>query len=230
MTSRDSEPRGSTTTLGIRRVEGRAIPLGLANVDTDLIIPAAHLKTVSREGLGAHAFEALRAEPGNVLDDPRFAGAPILIAGDNFGCGSSREHAAWARLDMGIRAVVAPGFSDIFGGNAFKNGLIAAIVDKEAAARLLEIAAEQPIAVDLETMDVSAPTGESFAFALDPFRRECLLQGLDEIGLTLASEAAIAAHEAKSPLLGWKMPQPAAERRLGLRFGGGGTVEKERQA
>jgi 3-isopropylmalate/(R)-2-methylmalate dehydratase small subunit len=203
---------------GIRRVEGRAIPLGLANVDTDLIIPAAHLKTVSRQGLGAFAFEALRAEPGNLFDDPRFAGAPILIAGDNFGCGSSREHAAWALLDMGIRAVVASGFSDIFSGNAFKNGLIAATLSKAEVARLLEIAADRPVSVDLETMRVSAG-GESFGFALDPFRRECLMRGLDEIGLTLASEPAIAAYESRSPLLGWKMKRPAGERRLGLRFG-----------
>jgi 3-isopropylmalate/(R)-2-methylmalate dehydratase small subunit len=205
----------------VRRVEGRAIPLGLANVDTDIIIPAAHLKTVTRDGLGAHAFEALRAEPGNLFDDPLYRGAPILIAGANFGCGSSREHAPWALLDMGLRAVIAPSFSDIFAGNAFKNGIVTVALEPAAVERLLEIAPEQPICIDVETMEVSAPTGESFTFTLDPFRRECLLKGLDEIGLTLSREAAIGDYEARSPMLGWTVPKPSAERRLGLRFGGG---------
>ncbi len=108
----------------ITSVEGRAYPLGLKNVDTDVIIPAEYLKTITRLGLGSHAFETIRAQPGNVFDDPAYAGAPIIIAGDNFGCGSSREHAAWALLDLGVKAVIAPGFSDIFLGNAFKNGII----------------------------------------------------------------------------------------------------------
>ena len=110
-------------------IEGRAYPLGLANVDTDLIIPASHLKTVSRSGLGACAFEMLRDTPGNLFADPIFHGAPILIAGDNFGCGSSREHAAWALTDMGIRAIIAPSFSDIFSSNAFKNGIATVVLD-----------------------------------------------------------------------------------------------------
>ena len=104
----------------ITEVEGRAYPLGLKNVDTDIIIPAKWLKTISREGLGRGAFETLREVPGNVFDDPEYSGAPILIAGDNYGCGSSREHAAWAMADLGISAVIAPSFSDIFSGNAFK--------------------------------------------------------------------------------------------------------------
>ena len=137
---------------GISRIEGRAYPLGLANIDTDLIIPAAYLKTQSRAGLGAYAFEALRAQPGNVLDDARFAGAPILIAGDNFGCGSSREHAAWALLDLGVRAVIAPSFSDIFAGNAFKNGIVTAALPQAAVDRLLEVALDQAIAVDVESL------------------------------------------------------------------------------
>jgi 3-isopropylmalate/(R)-2-methylmalate dehydratase small subunit len=203
---------------GVTRVEGRAIPLGLSNVDTDLIIPAAHLKTVSREGLGKHAFEALRAVPGNVFDDPRFAGAQILIAGENFGCGSSREHAAWALTDMGIRAVVAPGFSDIFASNAFKNGIVTVEIGQPEIDRLLAISAEHAISIDVEAMSVAA-AGEHFTFALDPFRRECLLRGLDEIGVTLESEAAIADYEKSALLLGWKMAKPSAERRLALRFG-----------
>jgi len=120
------------------RVEGRAYPLPLRNVDTDLIIPAAHLKTIQRQGLGRHAFEPLRAEPGNVFDEPQFAGAPILVALDNFGCGSSREHAAWALADMGVRAVIAPSFSDIFAGNAFKNGIVTVALDEAAVETLLD--------------------------------------------------------------------------------------------
>ena len=115
------------------RVEGRAYPLPLDNIDTDLIIPAEHLKTIGRSGLGRHAFEAIRARPGNVFDDPQYAGAPIIVALDNFGCGSSREHAAWALADMGVRAVVAASFSDIFAGNAFKNGIAAVELDRPAA-------------------------------------------------------------------------------------------------
>src|SRR5688500_5853103 len=179
----------------VDHVEGRAIPFGRKNIDTDLIIPARWLKTVTREGLGRGAFEAVRADPGSVFHRPEFAGAPILIAGDNFGCGSSREHAAWALADMGIAAVIAPSFSDIFSGNAFKNGIVTVALDQAAVDRLLEVAQEYPITVDLETMTVTSPLQDRFAFELDPFRRDCLMRGLDEIGLTLNSEAAIAAYE-----------------------------------
>ena len=182
---------------GVTAVEGRAYPLGRANVDTDIIIPAEHLKTIAREGLGRFAFETIRAEPGNVFDDPVFAGALILIAGDNFGCGSSREHAVWAMLDIGIRAVIAPSFSDIFASNAFKNGLVTVALPQAAVERLMEVAKEQPIRVDLETMTVTTPYQDRFAFEMDPFRRDCLIRGLDEIGLTLESEAAIAAYESR---------------------------------
>src|SRR5690606_16258617 len=129
----------------VRTVEGRAYPFGRKNVDTDLIIPAAWLKTVTREGLGRGAFEAVRAEPGNVFDDPRFAGAPIIVAGDNFGCGASREHAAWALLDMGVKAVIAPSFSDIFAGNAYKNGIVTVALPQEAIDRLMEVAETDPV-------------------------------------------------------------------------------------
>jgi 3-isopropylmalate/(R)-2-methylmalate dehydratase small subunit len=179
-------------------VEGAAYPLGLANVDTDVIIPARHLKTIRRAGLGRHAFETLRAVPGNVFDNPRFAGAPILIAGDNFGCGSSREHAAWALADLGVRAVIAPSYSDIFSGNAFKNGIAAVVLPQAAVDRLLELALEHPLCVDLETMTVTAPTQERFAFEMDAFRRDCLMGGLDEIALTLASAAAIRDYEIRT--------------------------------
>lgn len=181
-------------------VEGRAYPLALANVDTDLIIPAAHLKTIRRSGLGAHAFEDLRRQPDNVFDDPRFAGAPILIAGDNFGCGSSREHAAWALADFGIRAIIAPSFSDIFASNAFKNGITAVVLDRTAVDSLLKIAPHHDIRVDLETMEVTSTARHRFAFAMDSFRRECLLGGLDEIALTLSHEPAIRAYEQRMGL------------------------------
>ena len=179
----------------VRQVTGGAYPWGAKNVDTDVIIPAHWLKTVSREGLGRGAFETVRAKPGNVFDDPAHAGSSILIAGDNFGCGSSREHAAWALSDMGIRAVIAPSFSDIFSGNAFKNGIIPVVLPQPAIDRLIEVAKADAISVDLETMTVTTPYQDRFVFDLDPFRRQCLMEGLDEIGLTLARDAAITAFE-----------------------------------
>ena len=179
----------------VSTIEGRAIPLGLENVDTDVIIPAHWLKTVRREGLGAGAFETIRQTPGNPFDVEDFAGAPILIAGDNFGCGSSREHAAWALLDMGIRAVIAPSFSDIFGGNAFKNGILTVVLPQEQVDRLLEVAKDQPIAIDLDQQRVTTPMQDRFDFDIDPFRKHCLLEGLDEIGLTLERGDAITDYE-----------------------------------
>lgn len=177
------------------RVEGRAYALPLSNIDTDLIIPAEHLKTIRRTGLGRYAFEVLRATPGNVFDDPAHAGAPIIVALDNFGCGSSREHAAWALADLGVRAVVAPSFSDIFAGNAFKNGIVTVELEHSAVEALIRSAAKHNISVDLERMEVTSSAGDHFTFAMDGFRRECLLAGLDEIALTLAHEPAIRAYE-----------------------------------
>jgi 3-isopropylmalate/(R)-2-methylmalate dehydratase small subunit len=181
----------------VQNVAGRAYPLGLKNIDTDIIIPAAWLKTISRTGLGKGVFETIRAVPDNVFDNPEYAGAPILIAGDNFGCGSSREHAAWAMADMGIASVIAPSYSDIFSGNAFKNGLLAIVLPKAAIDRLMEVAKTDPIHIDLETQTVTTPFQDRFEFEIDPFRKHCLMHGVDEIGLTLQSEAAIASHEAK---------------------------------
>ncbi len=181
------------------QTEGRAYPFGRKNVDTDVIIPAHWLKTISREGLGKGAFETVRAEEGNVFDDERYAGAPILIAGDNFGCGSSREHAAWALEDMGVRCVIAPSYSDIFSGNAFKNGILAVELPQEAIDRLMEVAAEGlEITVDLENQSVTTPYQDRFAFEIDSFRKESLLAGRDEIGLTLESGAAIANYEERA--------------------------------
>lgn len=181
-----------------RQVEGRAYPFGRKNVDTDVIIPAEYLKTISRDGLGEGAFKTVRAEKGNVFDDPDYAGAPVLIAGDNFGCGSSREHAAWALDDMGIRVVIAPSFSDIFASNAFKNGILAVELPQEAIDRLMEVAENDPVTVDLENQVVTTPFQDRFEFPIDPFRKSCLLAGLDEIGLTLESADAIAAYEKKA--------------------------------
>ncbi len=193
----------------ISRVEGRAYPVGLKNIDTDVIIPAVWLKTISRAGLGKGAFESLRAVPGNVFDDPEYAGAPILIAGDNFGCGSSREHAAWAMADMGISAVIAPSFSDIFSGNAFKNGLPAIVLPQVAIDRLMEVARPDEIHIDLETQTVTTPFQDRFEFEIDPFRKHCLINGVDEIGLTLKSSDAISVYEAKlSANRPWLAPNP----------------------
>lgn len=181
----------------VRQVEGRAYPFGMKNVDTDIIIPAHWLKTVTREGLGRGAFEALRKDPANVFDDPKHKGASIIVAGDNFGCGSSREHAAWALLDMGVKAVIAPSFSDIFSGNAFKNGILTVELPQEAVDRLIEVAETDPITIDLENQVVTTPFQDRFAFEIDPFRKHCLMNGLDEVGLTLASDGAITDYETR---------------------------------
>ncbi|WP_294252576.1 3-isopropylmalate dehydratase small subunit [uncultured Sphingomonas sp.] len=194
----------------IQQVSGRAYPWGAKNIDTDIIIPAHWLKTTTREGLGKGAFESVRAEPGNLFDDPRYAGAPILVAGENFGCGSSREHAAWALADMGIKAVIAPSFSDIFSGNAFKNGIVTVVLPQEAIDRLVQVATVNNITVDLETMTVTTDFQDRFAFELDPFRRDCLMQGLDEIGMTLAQDTAIS-----------KFESAAAQERPWIAVGGG---------
>lgn len=179
----------------VQQIEGHAYPLGLKNIDTDIIVPSKYLKTITRAGLGAGAFETLRAQPGNVFEDPLYAGASILIAGDNFGCGSSREHAAWALLDLGVQAVIAPSFSDIFSGNAFKNGIITVALTQAEVDVLLDAArAGRPIKVDLEAQVVTSGQNR-FTFQIDPFRKHCLMNGLDEIGLTLARESAIAAYE-----------------------------------
>lgn len=184
--------------IPLQRVEGRAYPLPLSNIDTDLIIPAEHLKTIRRSGLGKHAFEVLRSVPGNIFEDPAFRGAPIIVALENFGCGSSREHAAWALADLGVRAVIAPSFSDIFAGNAFKNGIATIELDRSAVDALLAAAKWHDIRVDLERQVVTSSARHCYGFAMDSFRRECLLSGLDEIALTLKHEPAIRAYELKT--------------------------------
>jgi len=182
----------------LREVEGRAIPFGAKNVDTDVIIPAHWLKTITRDGLGQGAFETLRADPDNLFDSAEFKGAPILIAGDNFGCGSSREHAAWALLDLGITAVIAPSFSDIFSSNAFKNGILTVVLPQSAIDRLMEVAQTDPVHIDLDSQTVTTPFQDRFEFEIDAFRKHCLLEGLDEVGLTLTRDNSISAYEKNS--------------------------------
>ncbi len=182
----------------VNTIDGKAYPFGLKNIDTDVIIPAEWLKTISRTGLGKGAFEALRKDPENLFDSPEYAGSPILIAGDNFGCGSSREHAAWALLDLGVKAVIAPSFSDIFSGNAFKNGILTVVLPQEAIDRLMEVAKTDSIHIDLEAQTVTTPFQDRFAFEIDAFRKNCLLNGLDEVGLTMAMDAKISTYESRA--------------------------------
>lgn len=181
----------------VTTIDGRAYPFGVKNVDTDMIIAAEWLKTISRVGLGKGAFEALRKDPANVFDDPEYVGSPILIAGDNFGCGSSREHAAWALADMGVKAVIAPGFSDIFASNAFKNGILTVVLPQDSIDRLMEVARTDPIHIDLEQQSVTTPFQDRLIFEIDPFRKHCLMGGLDEVGLTMARGDAISSYEAR---------------------------------
>ena len=191
----------------LSRICGRAIPFGAKNCDTDIIIPSKWLKTITREGLGEGAFETIRAKPGNVFDDPAYAGSPILIAGDNFGCGSSREHAAWALLDLGIRAVLAPSYSDIFSSNAVKNGILPVVVPQEAIDRLMEVAQDgHAIDIDLETQTVTTEFQDRYSFEIDPFRKHCLLNGLDEVALTLERQDNITQFETRRAAdQGWLM-------------------------
>ncbi len=176
-------------------IRGLAVPFGVDNVDTDVIIPARYLKTISRAGLGDGAFAGYREIAGNVFDDNRYRHAAILIAGANFGCGSSREHAAWALLDLGYKVVIAPSFADIFASNAFKNGIVLVALPQAQIDRLMVVAATEPITVDLENQVVTTPMQDRFAFDIDAFRKYCLLNGLDEIGLTEALDGDIARYE-----------------------------------
>jgi 3-isopropylmalate/(R)-2-methylmalate dehydratase small subunit len=187
----------------VRQVKGRAVPLGRADVDTDQIAPAEWLKSIERTGFGKALFSAWRNDPDFVLNRPEYAGAPILLAGPNFGCGSSREHAAWALRDYGFGAVIAPGFADIFRGNALKIGLLPVALPAETVDRLLAAVDGDPgveITVDVETRTVSAPAaGVEATFELDDFTRWRLVNGFDDIGLTLRHEAEITAFERERP-------------------------------
>ena len=188
------------------KLAGVAAPIDRVNIDTDAIIPAVHLKSIRRTGYGEHLFSSWRfnedgtPRPEFVLNQPAYAAANILVAGRNFGCGSSREHAPWALNDYGIRCVIAPSFADIFFNNCFQNGLLPVVLPEEQVRRIIDLTTAKPglqLNVDLEAQRIWDETEEIVLdFAVDPFRRYCLLNGLDDIGLTLQQEDKIAAYEA----------------------------------
>jgi len=188
------------------KISGVTAALPLINIDTDMIIPKQFLKTIKRTGLGANLFDEMRFnEDGSVKDDFILNKAPyektvILVAGDNFGCGSSREHAPWAILDFGIRCVIAPSFADIFYNNCFKNGILPVRLAKDQVEHLLQVAESGEgveFSVDLEAQQVTDSNGDVYAFDVDPFRKECLINGLDDISLTLEKSDAIDSFEQK---------------------------------
>ncbi|MDR3509213.1 MAG: 3-isopropylmalate dehydratase small subunit [Caulobacteraceae bacterium] len=197
-------------------LDGRAAPLAIANLDTDQIIPKQFLKTVDREGLGKGLFYDLRFDdqgqekPDFVLNRPAYAGVSVLIAGDNFGCGSSREHAPWALLDFGVRCVIAPSFADIFYNNCFNNGLLPITLPEDQVHALMDEAkgGNHIFTIDLESQSVVAPSGKRFAFSIDPGRKEKLLKGLDAVGETLQHADDISRFEDRR-----KLGQPWLERR-----------------
>ncbi len=183
---------------------GIAAPMPLINVDTDMIIPKQFLKTIKRSGLGKNLFDEMRFDdagneiPDFVLNRPAYRDAQILISGENFGCGSSREHAPWALLDFGIRCVIAPSFADIFFNNCFKNGILPIALPQEEVDLLMadaENGANARMTVDLESQTITRPDGSVISFEVDAFKRHCLLNGLDDIGLTMEKAAAIDAFE-----------------------------------
>ncbi|MGI9388638.1 MAG: 3-isopropylmalate dehydratase small subunit [Boseongicola sp.] len=180
------------------KLTGVAAPMPLVNIDTDMIIPKQFLKTIKRTGLGANLFDEMRFDrDGNevadfVLNQPAYREAEILVAGENFGCGSSREHAPWALLDFGIRAVISTSFADIFYNNCFKNGILPIVLPQEQVEELMkdsEKGANARVTVDLEDQIVTSSDGETFAFEVDAFKKHCLLNGLDDIGLTIENAA-----------------------------------------
>ncbi|HEY9019570.1 MAG: 3-isopropylmalate dehydratase small subunit [Paracoccaceae bacterium] len=188
------------------KLSGIAAPLPLINVDTDMIIPKQFLKTIKRSGLGVNLFDEMRYDgegneiPDFVLNKPQYRNAEILVAGDNFGCGSSREHAPWALLDFGIRCVIAPSYADIFYNNCFKNGILPIVLPQEQVDILMKDAekgANARIEIDLEAQTITSSDGEVFSFDVDSFKKHCLMNGLDDIGLTLEKAASIKSFESK---------------------------------
>ncbi|WP_281824995.1 3-isopropylmalate dehydratase small subunit [Jannaschia rubra] len=187
-------------------ITGVAAPLPLINVDTDMIIPKQFLKTIKRSGLGVNLFDEIRYGddgeelPDFVLNRPAYRNAQILVAGENFGCGSSREHAPWALLDFGIRAVIAPSFADIFHNNCFKNGILPIVLPQDQVDALMDDARKGEnarITVDLENQTVTTTDGTSYPFEVDAFKKHCLLNGLDDIGLTMEKAPAIETYESR---------------------------------
>ena len=187
------------------QLTGIAAPLDIINVDTDMIIPKQFLKTIQRSGLGKNLFDEMRYTPDGaeiddfVLNRPAYRDAQILVAGDNFGCGSSREHAPWALLDFGIRCIIAPSFADIFYNNCFKNGILPIVLPQAEVDKLMDDAnrgANAGLSIDLESQTIQGPDGGTIHFDVDAFRKQCLMEGLDDIGLTLQKATAIDAYEA----------------------------------
>ena len=184
----------------------RMMPMPIDNIDTDQIIPARFLKTISKEGLDKQLFNDWRYDasgspkPDFILNDPKYQGVQILLAGDNFGCGSSREHAPWALTQWGFRAVISTSFADIFKSNALKNGLVPVVVSREASARLFDLVAKDSqakITIDLASQSLTLPDGTNVEFPVDAFAKHCLLEGVDELGYILQQASAIEAYEAK---------------------------------
>jgi len=189
------------------KLSGIAAPLPLINIDTDMIIPKQFLKIIKRSGLGANLFDEMRFDddkneiPGFVLNKPAYRNAEILVAGDNFGCGSSREHAPWALLDFGIRCVIAPSYADIFYNNCFKNGILPIALPQEQVDILMKDAERGEnarIEVDLESQTITSSDGQVFSFDVDPFKKHCLMNGLDDIGLTMEKISSIDTFEKKA--------------------------------
>ena len=191
------------------KISGVAAPLPLVNIDTDMIIPKQFLKTIKRSGLGVNLFDEMRYDrQGNEIEDfvlnkPAYRQAQILVAGDNFGCGSSREHAPWALADFGIKAIISTSFADIFYNNCFKNGMLPIVLPQEAVDVLMKDAekgSNARIEIDLESQTVTSSDGQSFKFDVDAFKKHCLLNGLDDIGLTMEKAKSIDAFEAKAAM------------------------------
>ena len=186
--------------------KGIAAPLDIMNIDTDMIIPKQFLKTIKRTGLGVNLFDEMRYDkdgqeiPSFILNKPPYREASILVAGDNFGCGSSREHAPWALLDFGVRVVISTSFADIFYNNCFKNGILpisVSVADREALMADAKDTENPELEIDLPNQVIRRPNGADIAFDIDPFRKQCLLDGLDDIGLTMAKSDAISAYASK---------------------------------
>ena len=195
------------------KLDAVAAPLNMINVDTDMIIPKQFLKTIKRSGLGKNLFDEMRyGDDGSeiedfVLNQPAYRNAQILVAGANFGCGSSREHAPWALLDFGIKCVIAPSFADIFYNNCFKNGILPIVLPQTEVDKLMDDAkrgANATISVDLESQTIQGPDGGTISFEIDGFRKQCLMEGLDDIGLTLQKAQAIDAYEETLDAQPWR--------------------------
>ena len=202
------------------KLTGVAAPMDMVNIDTDKIIPKLHLRTIKRTGLGKVVFEEMRfnedgsEKPEFILNQEPYRDAKIIVAGDNFGCGSSREHAPWALLDFGVRCVISTSFADIFYSNCFKNGILPIRVSKDELDALMADARDKEnpeLTIDLETLEIRRPNGGVVKFDVEEFRRKCLLDGLDDIGLTMQKQESIGGFEAKQKMLEpWLYREPAA--------------------